>query len=464
MNTDHALKIAQASKAGIAALVLSSGCVDDPTFGDFNTGSASATATAGTTNPSGPGTESADASASGDSASGDADGGPKLDVSGETSGPPNCGEGGGGGGLEEVAFSNIWIANSPEGTVSRIDTVTGNEVGRYATGPNNATDPSRTTVNLVGDIAALNRGGGGSVIKIIAEEDRCIDRNGDGVIQTSSGAGDVLAWDQDECVAWSVDLHAGARAAAWDSGNDPEQEDCAGEPSLWVSAMDAGSTVHIWRLAGDTGDEEGSATIPSWDGSAEWGGLYGGAVDRARNFWAIGKDNAALFRVDFETMDVSRWDAPGVDRLYGIAMDRDGNPYVTAEFDNRLLRFDAESETWEDLATVNGILRGLAVDGNGDAWIATNQTCGRARYHHNDGSVDTINLPECNIPVGVSIDIDGFVWVVDQWAGAPPFGRAHKIDPSNYNVQLTVMGFDTPYTYSDMTGAGLNLVSFPPQG
>lgn len=440
---------------GVAALAL--GCVDDPEFGTFGDGTASASATASNGNDTGPasGTEGID---------GSGDTGPKLDVgSGDTSNPNCGGEGSGPGGLKEIEFSNLWVANSPAGTVSRIDTRTGTEIGRYATGPTGDTDPSRTTVNLSGDIAALNRGAGGSVVKIAAEEERCVDRNGDGSITTSTGPDNVLPWDEDECVVWSRPLHVGARAAAWDSGSDPEQEDCAGEPSLWVSALD-GTTVNIWRLSGETGDDEGTASIGGWDGSAEWGGLYGGAVDQGRNFWAIGKDNAALFRVDFETMDVQRWDAPGVDRLYGIAMDKEGNPYVTAEFDNQLLRFDVASESWETLATVSGILRGLAVDGDGDAWIATNQTCGMARYHHDSGAVDTITLPECNIPVGVSIDVDGFVWVVDQWAGAPPFGRAHKIDASSYAVQLTVMGLDTPYTYSDMTGAGLDLVSFPPQG
>lgn len=455
MYIDRPPRLVPASLRLCAAALALGGCTQEPGFGDF--GTSSATLTQGTNDPS-------ETETAADSTADGSGGGEKLDV-GSATGDPSCGgEGGGPGGLEEIAFSNIWIANSPQGTVSRIDTRTGNEIARYATGPTSATDPSRTTVNLVGDIAALNRGAGGSIIKIVAEEDRCIDRNGDGVIQTSQGADDVLAWDADECVVWSKPLHAGARAATWDSGNDPEAENCTGEPSLWVSAMDANATVHVWRLAGDTGDEEGTATIPNWDGSAEWGGLYGGAVDKGRNFWAIGKDNAALFRVDYETMDVERWDAPGVERLYGIAMDKEGNPYVTAEFDNTLLRFDVESESWEELATISGILRGLAVDRDGDAWIATNTTCGLARYHHDDGSVDTINLPECNIPVGVSIDVDGYVWVVDQWAGAPPFGRAHKIDASSYAIELTVMGLDTPYTYSDMTGAGLNLVSFPPQG
>ncbi|MGH1346418.1 MAG: hypothetical protein ACRBN8_32935 [Nannocystales bacterium] len=394
--------------------------------------------------------------------------GVKLDVgsNGSGSGPGCPGSKGGSGGLSEVAFSNIWIANSPAGTVSKIDTVTGNEIGRYRTGPATTTDPSRTTVNLVGDVAVLNRGDGGSVVKIAADpKNGCVDSNNDGQIQTSTGPDDVLAWGDDECVLWTTGLWAGARAAAWDSGSDPQAEDCAGVPSLWVSAMGADMTVHVQRLDGETGTVEDETSIPSWDGSAEWGGMYGGAVDQNRNFWMIGKDNAALFRVDFETMAVDRYEGPsGVTRFYGIAMDKSGNPYVTAEFDNRLLRFDADAESFEEVVTIDGTLRGLAVDGDGDAWIATNEVCGVAHYDAESGTVTPITLPECNIPVGVSIDIDGFVWVVDQWAGAPPFGRAHKIDPNGYNIELTVDGLDTPYTYSDMTGAGLNLVSFPPAG
>ena len=447
--------------------VLLPGCkAGDGGYG-FGGGQGDASETAegvtGGTNPSGSQTQSGSEAGSGDERGDET---PKLDVMPGESDTSPCPDGEtGGGGLTEVEFSNIWIANSPAGTVSKIDTVSGVELSRYNTAASAASDPSRTTVNLVGDVAVLNRGDGGSVIKIAAEEDRCEDRNGDGAIQTSSGPDDVLAWDADECVLWSVDMWPGARAAAWDSGNDPEADDCAGIPSLWVSAMDSAMTIHILRLAGDTGVVEDETSFPDWDGAAEWGGLYGGAVDKDRNFWAIGKDNAALFRVDFATMDVERFEGPaGVSRFYGIAMDKDGNPYVTAEFDNRLLRFDVAAGAFEDVVAIDGTLRGLAVDGDGDAWVATNGTCGVAHYDAAAGSVTPISLPECNIPVGVSIDIDGFVWVVDQWAGAPPFGRAHKIHPDSHAIETTVSGLDTPYTYSDMTGAGLNLVSFPPQG
>src|SRR5690606_31400693 len=100
-------------------------------------------------------------------------------------------------------------------------------------------------------VAVVNRAGG-SVVKIAAVEDRCVDANGNGVIETSTGPGDVREWGQDECVLWQTELHTGARAAAWDSGNDPENLDDMGcmvvAPNLWVSAMDDASTVHVWRL------------------------------------------------------------------------------------------------------------------------------------------------------------------------------------------------------------------------
>ena len=58
--------------------------------------------------------------------------------------------------------------------------------------------------------------------------------------------------------------------------------------------------------------------------------------------------------------------------------------------------------------------------------------------------------------MGTSIDRDGFVWVVDQG------GFAYKVNPDTYDIELTVQGLASPYTYSDMTGAGLDLVVNPP--
>lgn len=69
---------------------------------------------------------------------------------------------------------------------------------------------------------------------------------------------------------------------------------------------------------------------------------------------------------------------------------------------------------------------------------------------------DHIDLPGCSSPIGVSIDKDGFVWVVDQGAN-----KAYKVNPADYSTQ-EVTGLLGPYTYSDMTGSGLGLVIDPP--
>jgi streptogramin lyase len=105
-------------------------------------------------------------------------------------------------------------------------------------------------------------------------------------------------------------------------------------------------------------------------------------------------------------------------------------------------------------------LRGLTVDAQGHAWAAGNDPCGLVRFD-TLGKVlvdGDIALPGCEEPVGVSIDVDGMVWVVDRGADV-----AFKVDPDGYDVQ-TVTGLVAPYTYSDMTGAGLGLVVHPPPG
>ncbi|MCX4239130.1 Vgb family protein [Paraliomyxa miuraensis] len=396
----------------------------------------------------------------GESMSADGDTGDKLDVGGgsATGGAGDC-PGGGGGMPGDLEFSNIWIANTPDGTVSKIDTQSGVELARYATGASAASDPSRTSVNLLGDVAVVNRAGG-SVLKIAAVLERCVDANGNGSIETSSGPTDVLPWGQDECVLWETPLYTGARAAAWDSGNDPENLDDMGcqvvDPSLWVSAMDETNTVHVWRLDGATGTKLQEVTLPGWNGG--WGGVYGGAVDRERGFWAPGKDNTVLVHVDASTFELTVHDAVGYERFYGIAMDADGTPWVASEFDDRLLHFDRGSEQFVDHgATGHGSLRGLAVDEAGNAWIAANNPCDLVRFDRGSGAYENIALPGCGTPVGVSIDVEGFVWVVDQGSSL-----AYKIDPITRAVVATVTGLSGPYTYSDMTGSGLSLVTNPP--
>lgn len=115
----------------------------------------------------------------------------------------------------------IWVPNSNEGTVSKVDTLTGNELGRYRTCPESVSsyaNPSRTTVDLQGNCWVGNRQTGTAVKIGLYENGQYIDRNHNGIIETShdlNGDGvitgnELLPWGQDECVLYEVILIPGS--------------------------------------------------------------------------------------------------------------------------------------------------------------------------------------------------------------------------------------------------------------
>lgn len=375
----------------------------------------------------------------------------------------------------EVEFSYIWIANSEQGTVSKIDTITGNEVGRYVTGPAEQAEPSRTSVNLLGDVAVSNRGsrtgGFGGVTKIATREEDCQDRNGNGTIETSSGADDVLAWGDDECVLWNLAIPSdtfnhGPRPTAWEGAVDEAGEPIP-NPRLWMGWYDFDANLaRINRLDGSTGALLDSVEVP-WNG--QMFGPYGGAVNGDGDFWVLGWDQGPLVRIDGETLEVQRVELPAVEDetqqlAYGMALDQFGNPWLSSYGD--ALSYDVASGVWRTYTTGNDLMRGMMIDGDDRAWFAVNDSgptngCGLGLIDTLTGDIlaEAIELPGCATPVGVSIDVEGFVWVVDQAADA-----AFKVDPETFETELVVDGLDAPYTYSDMTGFGLNLVVNPPAG
>ncbi len=377
--------------------------------------------------------------------------------------PPDCTQPGQGTASND--FSIIWIANSPDGTVSKIDTKTAIEIARYRTGPGSA-DPSRTSVNLAGDVAVTNRRG--SVTKIAAEVEDCIDANVDGVITTSQGPDDVLDWGADECVLWHHDSgfdsavagsHGGPRATAWAPGEtDPVTCEYVNADLWFAFRNQPDDSATIRRIHGDDGTLVGEIVIEDWP--CNWGhGPYGGAMDADGDFWALGT-LGSLFKIDGDDMTVERYDNPVSHVMYGIALASDGTPWI-AGWSGKLWSFDVATSTWVDRGDTAGgpsRLRGLAIDADGSAWIAGNNPCALVRYDTTAGMLldGSIELPGCVTPVGVSIDVDGMVWVVDKDGD-----RAFKVNPIDDSV-ITVEGLIDPYTYSDMTGAGLGLVVNPP--
>jgi streptogramin lyase len=384
----------------------------------------------------------------------------KLDTeSGDSMGNAGDCPDGGGGMMGGGGFSYIWISNSPEGTVSKINTMTTIEEARYRVGPG-LTDPSRTSVNLFGDAVVVDRNGG--ITKIGVKQDRCVESNGVPGIQTSTGPNDVLAWGQDECVLWRTELAAlnytlGARPVAWEGGL---VDGCASpNPRVWVGWYD-GVNGHFRRLDGTTGAVLDSVGPVPWSGLTY--GPYGGAADRDGNFWVSGWQLGPLIRIDAETLEVQTFPIPPTitpqQWNYGMALDKDGDAWIASA--SSVYHFRVGNSTWLEIPVPGQVsLRGLMVDKDGIAWIATNAPAGLAAIDTDTDQVlaPSIGIPGAVQPVGVSIDVDGYVWVVDQSANS-----AFKIDGDTYQLAGTTTGLNQPYTYSDMTGAGLDLVTFPP--
>jgi hypothetical protein len=359
-------------------------------------------------------------------------------------------------------FSFIWIANSPEGTVSKIDTRSGDEVARYYTGPQGGTDdPSRTSVNLAGDVAVANRSG--SISKFAGIEEHCVDANLDGVITTSTGPGNVLAFGTDECLLWNVPLPGGGggnqqgpRPTAWDAGagNDPCEVD---DDRVWVGWFDIDDNRgHFLRLNGQTGATLDDVTVPAWDVTeASLYGPYGGATDADGNLWILGL-GGPLARIDGQTLVTNKWEFPAGTSPYGLALDATGTPWTTG-LGGEITRFDLDTSTFSTFQ-IGGQLRGVQIDRDGYLWAAVNGTCGVMKFDTETRTVvaPVITIDGCQTPVGVSIDVDGYVWLPDQAADV-----AFKFDPASGQATATA-GLRGPYTYSDMTGAGLGLVIYPP--
>jgi len=430
------------------------------TTGDTPTGSGSATGdgttgtaadTSGTADP-GTGTGTTAAGTTGDADTGttapvDPDTGSTgttdtTGTTGTTGEPIECGEVGG-----DLEFSYIWISNTGESTLSKLNTVSLVEEGRYITRADKAGSPSRTSVSLLGDVVVANRSGG--LTKFYARAEDCVESNGMPGIQTSTGKLDVLAWNLEECRAWHTPAAVTSqRPVAWTSGvQNPVT--CAWEgQKIWSSTSMLGQpgSMKVLRLDGDTGVVEATVDLPAVDIGA-WG-AYGGAVDGENNFWLSTHGSAqppSMTRVRFDDLSVKTWPTPPGVAPYGMTVDAKGRAWV-AGYQGGVARFSPETETWDVVPGVTGL--GLQADGEGRVWVGAYPTAGVTAI-----DVDTLAVVQtipiaANVTKGVSIDFFGNVWAVSMGA------EAYRVNPETLQIDVYA-GLNSAYTYSDMTGYGL---------
>lgn len=381
--------------------------------------------------------------------------------------------------MDNSNYHFIWVPNTNLGTVSKVDTRTGNEVGRYKVNSNasHGGDPSRTTVDLKGDVWVGTRRAG-TVVKIgDYESGNCLDRNGDGSIQTSrdtdndgniQGA-EILNWGDDECVLYEVVLISGKvntfipgkYTGDYDPyywGTSPRGLAIDSANNLWAgvgssSSQDTGKYYYI----NETGVINASKTL---DLSSYSHTPYGAVIDKNGILWSS-KYSDHILRINTSNITNNNFNdikTITISTIYGFCLDYSGHLFIAGE--NRLVKVNINGTNIETNWTKSAkALRGVVSTPDNDIWVAggidTNSgiTDDKSKYnsvsrYDNNGNLKA-TISVFNKPSGVAVDEAGKVWVTDIGSS-----KIYRIDPATNAVDLTkdIIGSDGHYTYSDMTG------------
>ncbi len=365
---------------------------------------------------------------------------------------PPC-EPGDGMGMGMVEKSYIWIASQNTNDVSKVDTKTMTELARYRTGPAGTESPSRTAVSADGRFVVVNNRQTGRSTMIAANPDDCPDKNGNGMLETSQNKNNLLAFGTDECVRWSITLpflgawDDGPRGVTWTPGTWDYDQCKYVDPKVWIGYMSnaGGETVHLIRVAGETGVIEQTIPVPGWKGSGF--APYGAALDPAFRPWFSSlRGEFVRVNTDENPITITRYTPPGNVQSYGFTVDQDGDPWFGGNC-GPVTTFDVKNQAYVSVpGTQNGCWRGVAADEK-YVWVANNSPCGFAQI---DRATRTLiknwNTNPCSTAIGFSIDAEKFVWLVDQG------GWAWKFDPENVGGMMKVDVLGQHYVYSDMTG------------
>ncbi len=334
--------------------------------------------------------------------------------------------------IEATTFPFIWIANSAEGTISKLDTRTGTELGRYRTAPDNTgANPSRTTVDLDGNAWVGNRNSN-TITKVgLVEAGNCIDRNANGTIETSAGSAVFGGWPaggppDDECVLLHVILGQGGtavRAVAIDSSNNV------------YAGMSSGD--HLYYVNGTSG-----AIIQSFHNLGQIN--YGAVVDPDGNLWVATLGGNVVVKHNIANGTATAY--PLGHYSYGLAPDRNGHIWVSGWANSRISKIRrSDGAVVGTYLLPAGCHRGVAITADGHVWVAN--SCGNNVHRLDSNGTVVATIAVGNTPTGVAVDKDNKVWVTNLGSS-----NASRIDPATNTVDGTFAVGNGPYNYSDMTG------------
>lgn len=375
-------------------------------------------------------------------------------------------------------FPVLWIANAGEDTLTKFDTVNNKELARYRTwfGPagqpgyqahlNNAfagAAPSRTAVDLDGNAYVLNRhfdGRSAVLIKVLANG--FIDRNGNGVADTSSdanndgiiGAGEIMnladtvnagiidvAELQDERVAWAVRVPDGV-AAPLRTGALGRALCIAPSGKLWIGLYSDNSYYEISAVDGHT--LRGPINVGVTP--------YGCLVDGAGKLWSADL-GSGMGRLD-TVAGTSQGRVQMIDSNYGIAIDND---YVYMAGSNSVYIRINKATSAQDRPAQGPLYYsvGISVDGDGNIVTGVYSGGGVTKYNAATGAVicSATGYPNMSDTRGVIADSEGNIWQISVSGSL-----VAKYSKTCAKLGTFPVG-NFPYTYSDAAGLAARTIT-----
>ena len=377
-----------------------------------------------------------------------------------------------------TTFPVLWIANAGEDSMSKIDTTTGKELGRYRTyfgsgafsnhGAFSGPAPSRSAVDINGNAYILNRhfdGGRPSLMKVLAEG--FIDRAGGtaGVADTSTDSNNsgTITFDEtksvvndnanttfdcavagtcesrDERVAWTTTLPAGEAGQLG-------RALCIGtDGNLWAGMFNSRRFYKI--QASDGAILSGPHTVP-WS-------PYGCLVDGNGILWSASL-GTVLGRLDTSNPANATALSDNSNSNYGIALGN-GKVYLASQSGLGFREFTPGPNTFTTPGGSKGFSStGISVDGSGNIWTGP-FSGGGVRKYDPAGALLCSGATQSNTETrGVIVDSDNNIWQINRFTNSVSKYRGTDCAP----LGVFPVGFD-PYTYSDATGFAARNITSP---
>jgi streptogramin lyase len=343
------------------------------------------------------------------------------------------------------AARTLWIPNTDEGSVSKLDAQSAREVARYRT---RGAYPIRVAVDHSADAWVLDGSFGGTaqLTKFAGDSTRCRDR-AQGVARTSLGPQDVLPVGADACVL--LDL-------AWPQADDPRTLSLDG-----AVAPDGDPAGNVWlglagtralaQLEGSTGRELARYDLGDFKPLAS-------AFDPFGILWLIDRAGALLRFDPADPAAINTWTVPyACYTLEALSIDAQGRLFMSGFGCERVFSYDPARGLWRTLAVPELLSpRGIiALDGS-TSWLAydSGQIARLGRDPLGLGAAQSLASEALSPFETVALTADGYgqVWAISTQGGADGAGLATRFDPDVGRITAQVSLGMAPRAGGDFSG------------